>query len=239
METLRPQSGFLPEAKNMPGRVPRTPPYTPLSTKRRFERSDSPASISSIHPAETTSPAKKAAKRDVPSGVKVEELAEGDIGYITDVDDVFPEELEEATSDESEEDTDAESVESDTGISERFEQLDFEDSEEAEFEKKRREKHLRRRTNSRVFKRTHSQSIKSEAEVTDEDAMPDHDLTSSARRLKRRTQGPDGIFAVFDDAPKSSPEPRSETRAEPIPTHEDAQHSEEDDSDSDSSSEEE
>lgn len=64
------------------------------------------------------------------------------------------------------------------------------DSAEAAFEKKRREKHIRRRAESRVFKRPHSLIINPEIDVADSEAMADHDLPMSARRLRRRVQGP-------------------------------------------------
>lgn len=208
MEMLQPTSAPSPDPKGQSRHDPHTPPYTPYRAKRRFERSDSPASVSSIQPAETTSPAKKAAKRAVPDNVRVQELVEGDLGYVTDIDVVHPEELEEKLSSDSEDEySDEDGDDSDTGISQRFQQLGCEDSGEAEFEKKRRENHLRRRTSSRLFKRAHSETIKSDSEVSDVEAMGDHDLSSTARRLRRRVRGPSGI-EVFD-APRSSPEPKS------------------------------
>lgn len=202
-------SGSAADPKGTSKSIPHTPPYTPYRAKRRFERSDSPASISSIQPAETISPAKKVARRSNEDNVTVEELVEGDLGYATDVDVVYPEELEEKTSSTSEDDSsEDDGNESDTGISQRFEELGCHDSEEAEFERKRREKHLRTRTNSRLFKRSHSQIIKSDSEVSDMEAMGDHDLSSSARRLRRRLDGTSAI-EVFDDEPRSSPEPRN------------------------------
>lgn len=205
-----------------PKHAPRTPPYTPHRAKRPFQRSDSPASISSVQPAETTSPAKKAAKWTVPDNVKVEELVEGDAGYVTDIDVVEPAELEEKISNDSEdESSEDDGHDSDTGISQRFQELGCHDDEEAEFERKRREHHVRRRTSSRLFKRTHSQSIKSDSEVSDIEAMGDHDLSSSARRLRRRVRGPSGV-EVFD-VPRSSPEPGSAGLAAPFQTQERAQ----------------
>lgn len=240
METLEPTSASTPGAKGHLRQDPHTPPYTPYRAKRRFERSDSPASVSSIQPAETTSPAKKVAKRDVPDNVRVQELVEGDLGYVTDIDVVYPEELEEKLSSDSEDEgSDGDGDDSDTGISQRFQQLGCEDSQEAEFEKKRRENHLRRRTSSRLFKRAHSETIKGDSEVSDVEAMGDHDLSSTARRLRRRVQGPSGI-EVFD-APRSSPEPRNTGLAAPFQMREHTQvrsatmHSSSDAQDSDDS----
>lgn len=223
METLQPRSDRATEATATGKHAPHTPPYTPYRAKRRFERSDSPASISSIQPAETTSPAKKIARRSAEDHVRVEELVEGDLGYATDLDVVYPEELEEKTSSTNEdESSNDEGDESETGISQRFQELGCHDSDEAEFEKKRREKHLRHRTNSRLFKRSHSQIIKSDSEVSDIEAMADHDLNSSARRLRRRVGEASGI-EVFEEGPRSSPEPRSAALAPPIQMREPAQ----------------
>lgn len=144
---------------------------------------------------------------------------EGDAGYITDIDVVYPEELEERTSSIGEHDnSDDEGNDSDTGISRRFQQLACEDSEEAAFERKRRESHVRKRASSRLFKRSHSQSIKSDTEASDAEAMGDHDLSSSVRRLRRRVRGPSGI-EIFDDVPRSSPEPGSAGLSAPFHVH--------------------
>ena len=203
METLHSTSGFTSEA-SLSSNYPHTPPYTPHRTKRGLERSGSPASARSIQPAETSSPAKKAARRYVSDDVKVEELTEGDAGYITDVDVVYPQELEEIESDSDDESASSRNDDSDGGITNRLSRLDCDDSPEAEFERKRREKHLRKRMDARVFKRSHSQSVKSDTETTDPDAMADHDLSASARRLRRRVRGPTEVRADFNDVPRPS-----------------------------------
>ena len=117
LEALYSTSGFTSEA-SLSGHRLHTPPYTPhRATKRRLERADSPAStVGSIHPADTHSPAKKAAKRSVPDNITVEELAEGDAGYSADIDVVYPEELEENDSDDT--------------ASERFSDTDEDESED-------------------------------------------------------------------------------------------------------------
>ncbi len=79
METLTSSSGFTTESSVL-GNAPHTPPYTPHHPKRPLERNESPASARSIHPAETSSPAKQAAKEQSEDGVRVEELTEGDAG---------------------------------------------------------------------------------------------------------------------------------------------------------------
>lgn len=203
METLTSSSGFPAEASIL-GNAPHTPPYTPHHSKRPLERNDSPASAKSIHPTETSSPAKKAAKQQVEDGIWVEELTEGDAGYITDVDVVYPEELEEVESD-SEHDSDSADADSESGdeISSRLSRLECDDSPEAEFEKRRAE-HRRKRRDSRIFKRSHSQSVKSDTDVTDPEAMADHDVAASARRLRRRVRGPNEANAGMDGVIRSS-----------------------------------
>ena len=203
METLTSTSGFTSDA-SLSGNFPHTPPYTPHRAKRRFERNYSPASARSIEPPETSSPAKKAAKRHSKDEVQVEELIEGDAGYITDIHVVYPHELEEVESDSELESASSVSDDSDVDITTRLSRLDCEESPEAEFEKKRREKHLRKRKNARVFKRSHSQSVKSDTETTDPDAMGDHDLSGSARRLRRRVRGPADTTMNLGDIPRSS-----------------------------------
>ena len=203
METLNSASGFNSEA-SLSSNFPHTPPYTPHRTKRRFERNESPASARSIQPAETNSPAKKTARNYVKDDVKVEELAEGDAGYITDIDIVYPYELEEVLSDSEDDSGNTDNNDSDSGIAQHLSRLGCEDSPEAEFEKKRREKHRRRRMSARVFKRSHSQSVKSDTETTDPDAMADHDLSASARRLRRRVRGPVDVKVDPDDIARSS-----------------------------------
>lgn len=217
MDTRQSTPGFTSEA-SLSGNLPHTPPYTPQRAKRRFQRAESPASIKSLHPAETSSPAKKVHKRSAEDNIKVEELTEGDVGYMTDIDLVYPEELEEAESASDEEHpSSSDNHESDDGIVRHFSRLGCEDTTvEAAFEKKRRQKHLKKRKNSRVFKRSHSQSAKGDSEATDPDAMGDHDLDASTRRLRRRVRGPEGTKVGFDDIPRSSVEPEGLAPSAPI-----------------------
>ena len=192
METLSATSGLGTEAR-VAGNAPHTPPYTPYRNKRSVDLNDSPASAKSIQPIETESPATKAAREQV------------DAGYMTDVELVYPHELEEVESDsENDSDSDGDS-ESGDGISSRLSRLGCDDSPEAEFEKKRRAEHLRKRRDSRIFKRSHSQSVKSDdTDVTDPDAMADHDVLASARRLRRRVHGPTEANAGMDGVVRSS-----------------------------------
>ncbi|CAK4031751.1 Hypothetical predicted protein [Lecanosticta acicola] len=212
METLYSTSGFNSET-SLSGR-PHTPPYSPARTKkpakRRLERSDSPASnAGSIHPADTDSPAKKAAKRTVPDNITVEELAEGDVGYITDIDVVYPEELEEVSEDGSNDDRNTATDISDseaTGLTRKLSRLRCGDDQEVDFEHLRRRRHLEKRNGTRNFKRSHSQTVKSETEIADSDGLDDHDIESTRRRLRRRVRGPREVGVAFEDLLRSSPE---------------------------------
>lgn len=192
METLCSTSGFTPDAA-LSSRQ-HTPPYNPARrSKRRLERSATPASrTSSTHPAETISPAKKIAKRSSTDNIKVEELTEGDMGYITDVDVVYPDELEENSTGSGSDDegtmtnvSDAEAA----GLTRRLSRLRCGDDREVDFEQLRQRIHQDKR-NSRTYKRSHSQSVRNEAAMPDPEAMADHDVGISQRRLRRRTRGP-------------------------------------------------
>lgn len=180
---------------------------------------------SGIRPNETSSPAprKKATKRHqiVEGTVKVEELTDTDAGYIADIEVVYPHELEEAEDSclsgeegfvkgygsvaQVEEDDD-DSDDAPSSVAEQFSRLGCADTDdaEAEFEKKRREKHIRRRAESRVFKRPHSLIINPDVEVADSEAMADHDLPMSARRLRRRVEGPDEDVSDVPMSPADS-----------------------------------
>ena len=207
MESRTSTSGFTSET-SISGNLPHTPPYTPHPIKRRFARSESPASVksTSIKPTETESPAKKERRITVDDTFEIEELEEGDAGYAADVDVVYPDELEEADSDSEGKDGNSESDESDTEITQNFSRLGCQDGDEARFERIRREKAARKRTRSHTFKRSHSQSVKGDVEVMDSDAMGDHDLRAGARRLRRRVRGPLEL-RVVPDASRASPSP--------------------------------
>ncbi|KXT10335.1 hypothetical protein AC579_1034 [Pseudocercospora musae] len=219
LDTLYSTSGFTSE-NSLSGHThthtrTHTPPYTPsrplTSGKRsRVERSDSPAShAGSIHPTDTVSPRKKPNKRIATDNIRVEELAEGDAGYMGDLDVVNPDEVEEIDSSDadslydqntaSDDDTEAEK------LTRKMSQVRFGDDRDAVFERTRQRRSREKRADSRLFKRSHSQSVKSETEVTDFDAMPDQDRESTRRRLRRRTKGPDDADFIFDELPRSSP----------------------------------
>lgn len=178
---------------------PHTPPYTPGRNKLPLgSRAASP--VSSIHPTETISPPKKTAAKllaeNVLEGVQVEELSEIDLAYMERADLVYPGGFEEFTEDETgdiEMSDISESEEgSDFGVARKLSQLYCED-EVGEAEMRKTQKHRRwsKRHGLRPYKRSHSQSIKSDSEATDNDARDDQDLGKSARRMRRRVNGPE------------------------------------------------
>lgn len=199
-ETMRSPPGLTPDA-TLPNRED-TPPYTPARLpKRQLERSATPASrAGSTHPTDTISPAKKMAKRSSTDNIKVEELSEGDLGYLTDVDVVYPDELEEQSTDSDDEEgtmTDISDSEA-AGLTRRLSRLRCGDDRELDFEQWRQQVHLDKRVCPRTYKRSHSQSVRNESSLPDPEAMADHDVGISQRRLRRRTRGP-------ADAPRDIP----------------------------------
>lgn len=227
METLHPRSGFSSQTSLSGHDAPATPPYTPAAKhKRRFERSDSPAS--SIHPAETSSPAKKVLKRTQSDSIIVVELPDNDFDQLIDAEVISPAELEEVEDllSDTQYDSDDSASDSDSGISSQFQKLGCDDlEEESEMTKKRKERRLSKRTGSRLFKRLYSQSASNDMDITDSDAANEPDGNASARRLRRRTHGPsdepigledEGRFPAADHTSKPSSD---ETNNDP-PTEE-------------------
>lgn len=233
MQTLHPKSSFGSQTSlHAPHISPATPPYTPAKFKRPFERSDSPAL--SIHPTETSSPAKKVLKRTASDNLLVVELPDGETESFADADVVSPSELEEAedylsdthsevadplyetrsevvepaceTDSDSESEYDSDSG-SDSGISGRFSKLNCEEQDEqSEMAQKRLERRLSKRVSIRVFKRPHSQSVNGDAGATDTDDADERNGNESIRRLRRRVLSPVGGPIDWEDE-RSSPEP--------------------------------
>lgn len=87
---------------------PHTPPYTPIrATKRALSRNDSPRSRdSSIHPAETTSPAKRLIEVFAADNIEVVELDENDLSSISDAEIIHPDDSEDPTEDDNSGDED-------------------------------------------------------------------------------------------------------------------------------------
>ena len=217
MDTLLPKLAFASQPNFHAGhKPPATPPQTPAKFKRPFERSDSPAS--SIHPTETSSPAKKVLKRTTSDNVLVVELPDVEIGSIPDTEIVSPSELEEVEDDQSDTHFDGdEDVEptyelesdSDSGISDRFAKLGCGDQdEEFEMTQNRLSRRLSKRSSIRVFKRPHSQSADGDTAATDTEDADGRNGDASIRRLRRRVLSPMGEPIDYEDA-TSSPEPDS------------------------------
>lgn len=119
----------------------------------------------------------------------IEELRDEDVGYNGDIEVIRP---------DSYEDTD--SAEVDMDLSGRFGEMQCRDLEDEVEEQTRRYNQKKKRWSSGLFKRTYSQSLGSDTENEDAEAMDAHDVGSSARRLRRRIRGPgDRSSLVFED----------------------------------------
>jgi hypothetical protein len=142
----------------------------------------------------------------------VEELSENDIGYDTDTEIVRPDQTEDAESDKDETDVGA-THEKDLIDSLKNLHCDPEAQEKAqEFEEAQLSKYRQRKKRWSIGgkkKRSHAQSVGSDSsDNADIELLEDfHQLGASARRLRRRTQGPaDGdrpsrTSLLFDDPP--------------------------------------
>jgi len=163
--------------------------------------------VRSLHPTETVSPAKGATTSVAQDSVKIEELYEGDPGYVTEPDVTYPEALEEYESGLSHDaaSSDDNGSASDDIFTSNFSRLGCDDRVRAAFEKKQRQMSARKRADSRVFKRSHSTSFESDSEHSDPDAMADQSRTSSARRLRRRMRDSGERQNVYAEASTGSP----------------------------------
>lgn len=125
---------------------------------------------------------------------------------MTDVDVVYPDELEE----NSNTDTDDEGTMTDVsdpeaaGLTRRLSRLRCGDDRELDFEQWRQQVHLDKRI-PRTYKRSHSQSVRNESSLPDPEAMADHDVGISQRRLRRRTRGPSDAPGHFPSVLPASP----------------------------------
>ena len=119
---------------------PHTPPYTPLqATKRAMSRNASPTSrASSIHPAETSSPARKIVEVFSTDNIEVVELDDNDLRSISDAEIVHPDDSEDPTEDdnsgddEDEDEDEDEDDEDDDEDDDSDEADDDDDSDEAD-----------------------------------------------------------------------------------------------------------
>lgn len=134
------------------------------------------------------------------SGVEVEELSEDDIGYASDIEVIYPDELEEVEGDtESGDDWPSENNLGDPEslMVRRMSELQCQDGKKKPGRSDRRQKQLGKRPGSGLFKRTHSQSQSSDAQPETPPPMADQD---KVRRLRRRVRGPvDAVSSNLKD----------------------------------------
>jgi hypothetical protein len=128
---------------------------------------------------------------------ELEEIA-SDSGIHSESEILHPDMVEEVNSEHAAE----ERLEADTHISGTFAKLNCGPDSESESEQSRRYRKKKKRWSAGVFKRTHSQSVGSDSDIEDAEAMDAHDVGSSARRLRRRVRGPgDRSSLIFEDIP--------------------------------------
>ncbi|OCK74657.1 hypothetical protein K432DRAFT_310310 [Lepidopterella palustris CBS 459.81] len=131
----------------------------------------------------------------------LEEL-ESDPGYDSDTEVVRPDQCEEANSEKAAE----EPLEIDTGIIRGFSKLQCAGESNDEDEQRRSYRKKKKRWSAGIFKRSHSQSVGSDTDIDEPEALDAHDVGSSARRLRRRVRGPgDNRWSLnFEDIPNKN-----------------------------------
>ncbi|KZF21801.1 hypothetical protein L228DRAFT_160259 [Xylona heveae TC161] len=123
-------------------------------------------------------------------GLVIEEVEEDSNNVDTSAEHIHPDHYEEVEEVIPSADESVRSVVDNNGIVGGLRKLSCDDDTESQSEQERRDHRRRKRGNTGLFKRSHSQSVGSSADV-DVDALDDHDVRWSARRLRRRVRGPD------------------------------------------------
>lgn len=143
---------------------------------------------------------KPTARRVEVADFELEEVESGP-EYDSETEVVRPDHFEDASSERATE----EGLETDTGIISRFSSLhcagELNDEEQrASYRKKKK------RWSAGIFKRSHSQSVGSDTDIEDSEALDAHDVDSSARRLRRRVRGPgeNRSSLIFDELPNTN-----------------------------------
>ena len=134
----------------------------------------------------------------------VEEMSENDMGYDSDTKPVQPDHIEDADSVKGNQDN----TEVDNILAQGIEKLNCDNSSEhQDFEEAHQKRLCQRRkrwSKGGNNKRNHDESIGSGTDGDDIEPLDAHQLGSSARRLRRRTQGPEDKprrSLLFDDPP--------------------------------------
>jgi len=147
-------------------------------------------------------------KEEKPTARRVEvadfelEEVESDPEYDSETEVIRPDHFEDASSERATE----ERLEADTGIISKFSslrcagELNDEEEQRASYRKKKK------RWSAGIFKRSHSQSVGSDTDIEDSEALDAHDVGSSARRLRRRVRGPgeNQSSLIFDELPNTN-----------------------------------
>jgi hypothetical protein len=130
---------------------------------------------------------------------ELEEIDDSDPSYDSDTEVVRPDQCEDAKSEKEL----GEHLEAETGIVSDFSKLKCEGESNDEDEQRRSYRKKKKRWSAGIFKRSHSQSVGSDTDDEDREALDAHDLGSSARRMRRRVRGPSDNRSslIFDDIP--------------------------------------
>lgn len=162
--------------------------------------SDSHSDSSSESEESHTTEDRPAARRVEEAAFELEEVdTDPDLDSDTEV--VRPDQFEDASSEKATE----ERLEADTGIISSFSNLRCETELNAEEEQRLNYRKKKKRWSAGIFKRSHSQSVGSDTDIEDSEALDAHDVGSSARRLRRRVRGPgDRSSMIFDEMPNTN-----------------------------------
>lgn len=171
------------------------PQSTDLSSRPSTASGIPPPPSSSEHSEEASVSSSKH-KRVVEHAEFVLEEIGTESEYNSETEVVLPDKLEEASSEKAAE----ERLEADTNIIGTFKKLTCDSGSDSDDEQARRYRQKKKRWSAGIFKRTHSQSVEGDSDIDDSEALDDHDVGASARRLRRRVRGPgDRSSLVFED----------------------------------------
>lgn len=149
---------------------------------------------------------------DEQTDITVEEMSENDMGYDSDTEPVKPDHIEDAESEIGRHRT----PEVDNSLADQLNGLNWDESpgrkQFEEAQQSRREGRKKRWSKGGNHKRSHAESAGMDSDNDDIEPLDAHQVGSSARRLRRRTQGPDDkprTSLLFDDPPKELEEMKS------------------------------
>lgn len=192
-----------------------TPPQREISSESLSDSEDNTVSDDKEPEAEVESHSEIAASTrrksihirhvDDQTDITVEEMSENDMDYDSDTEAVQPDHIEDAESEIGRQRT----PEVDHALADKLNGLNWDESpgrkEFEEAQQSRRERRKKRWSKGGSHKRSHAESVGMDSDNDDVEPLDAHQVGSSARRLRRRTQGPDDKprnSLLFDDPPE-------------------------------------